>query len=238
LQIHLRIDNYLNVWNQNNSTGSVWMKTAMVWGAEGGIGRALIKELIAGGWKTIGVSRAPASDDEGNFLTLESDVSKSWEIENAIYQAGMEIDQIDLWVYAVGDISAEKVDVMEPETWTRIIDANLTGAYLTTHYSMPLLADDAVMVFLGAVSERLRLPGLSAYAAAKAGLEGFAEALWKEERKKRVILVRPSAVVTPLWEKVPLRVPADAPAPEKVAHRIVEAVNEGFKGRLDLTGSD
>ena len=58
--------------------------------------------------------------------------------------------------------------------------ANLSGAYLATHHSLPLLAEDAHLVFLGAVSERLRLPGLSAYAAAKAGLEAFGEALGKE----------------------------------------------------------
>lgn len=66
----------------------------------------------------------------------------------------------------------------------RILDANLTGGYNTVHYSLPLLTPDAPLVFLGAVSGRMRLPGLSAYAAAKAGLEAFAEAQRKEERKR------------------------------------------------------
>lgn len=43
-------------------------------------------------------------------------------------------------------------------------------AYGTTHYSLPLLAADAHLVFLGAMSERLRWPGLAAYTAAKVGL--------------------------------------------------------------------
>ena len=70
-------------------------------------------------------------------------------------------------------------------------------AFLATHFSMPLLAQNAHLVYLGAVSERLRLPGLSAYAAAKAGLEAYAEALKKEERKRRITVVRPGAVATP-----------------------------------------
>ena len=45
--------------------------------------------------------------------------------------------------------------------------------------------ENAHIIFIGAVSERLKLPGLSAYAASKAGLEAFAEVLGKEERKKR-----------------------------------------------------
>ena len=102
------------------------------------------------------------------------------------------------------------------------------------HYSLPLLTADAPLVFLGAVSERLRLPGLSAYVAAKAGLEAFAEVLRKEERKRRVILVRPGAVNTAFWQKVPFRMPANALSPEEVAERVVAAVENGREGTLDL----
>jgi short-subunit dehydrogenase len=89
-------------------------------------------------------------------------------------------------------------------------------------------------VLLGAVSERLRLPGLSAYVAAKAGLEAFAETLCKEVRKRRVILVRPGAVDTAFWQKVPFRMPANALSAEQVAQHIVSAINSGHSGPLDF----
>lgn len=212
------------------------MKTAMVWGANGGIGQALVDELKDSGWNVLSVSRTPEAGAGEAELALEADVSKGWEVETAVLEAAMEVDQVDLWIYSIGDIISEKIEGMGPETWARILDANLTGAYVATHHSLSLLSEDATLVYLGAVSERLRLPGLSAYAAAKAGLEAFTEALGKEEREKRVILVRPSAVDTSLWEKVPMKLPADAPPARKVAGRIMAAVNEGFKGQLDLTG--
>jgi short-subunit dehydrogenase len=87
---------------------------------------------------------------------------------------------------------------------------------------------------MGAVSERLRLPGLSAYVASKAGMEVFAEALNKEERKKHITVVRPAAVATPFWDKVPLRIPKDTAAPDKVAEKIYEAFLSGHRGQLDL----
>ena len=96
------------------------------------------------------------------------------------------------------------------------------------------MQENGHIIFLGAVSERLKLPGLSAYAASKAGLEAFAVALSKEERKKRITVVRPGAVTTPLWEKVSLRLPTDAASPEKVAEKIIEAYQVGHKGQLDL----
>jgi NAD(P)-dependent dehydrogenase (short-subunit alcohol dehydrogenase family) len=96
------------------------------------------------------------------------------------------------------------------------------------------MSENAHIFILGAVSERMRLPGLGGYAAAKAGLEAFAEALGKEERKKRVTVVRPGAVATPFWEKVPLKLPKDAAPPEKVAEKIYEAYLSEHKGKLDL----
>ncbi len=210
------------------------MKTAMIWGAGGGIGGALTSALAAGEWKLTAVARGPQVGVHPTAHLLEADFSNAWEVEQAVQGAAMEVEKVDLWIYCAGDITAEKVQEMEPETWARILDANLSGAYLALHHSMPLLAEDAVLVLIGAVSERLRLPGLSAYAAAKAGLEAFADALAKEERKKRVILVRPGVVETRFWEKVPFQQPKDAAPPEKVAARILGAVRDGHAGRLDL----
>ena len=114
------------------------------------------------------------------------------------------------------------------------MDANLTGAFLATHYSVPLLAEDAHLVFLGAYSERLRLPGLAAYAAAKAGLEAFVAALAKEERRRRVTLVRPGAVDTPLWNKMPVRLPRSALTPDDLAQRILAFHEAGSSGILEM----
>jgi NAD(P)-dependent dehydrogenase (short-subunit alcohol dehydrogenase family) len=211
-------------------------KTAIVWGAAGGIGRALVQQLCDEDWKTIAIARKASDLASMTPHVIESDVSDPHQVQAAVYAAAMEVDSVDLWIYAVGDILSARVADLDFESWNRILVANLTGAFLCTHHSRPLLAEDAHLFFLGAVSERLRLPGLSAYAAAKAGLEAFGETLRKEERKKRVTVVRPVAAVTPLWDKVPMRVPADAPAPAKVAARILKAYDEKHKGILDLTG--
>ncbi len=210
------------------------MRTAMIWGANGGIGRVLTAQLIADQWDVIAIAR----DAEGLAdvsLSLQADVTNPYAVQEAVLSAGYQVDEVALWIYAAGDITSARVDQMTPEEWQRIVGANLYGAYLTTHYSLPLLAEDAHLFYLGAVSERLRLPGLSAYAAAKSGLEAFAEALRIEDRKRRVTLVRPGAVDTAFWDKVPLRLPKDAAPAEKVAKRILAAYAEQHMGLLDLT---
>ena len=86
---------------------------------------------------------------------------------------------------------------------------------------------------MGAVHERLRLPGLAAYASAKVALEAFADVLRKETRR-RVLVIRPGAVQTPLWKKVPFAMPKQAADAHHVAKQIVSAVAEGRDGVIDL----
>jgi 3-oxoacyl-[acyl-carrier protein] reductase len=213
------------------------MKTALVWGAGGDIGRVLLAKLVADGWMVHAVVHRPG-DHTLKKLTphlMDADVRVPYEVQMAITGISQESAQVDLSIYAAGDITSLRVAEMAPEDWDRILGANLTGAYLTTHYSLPLLADDAHLVFIGAISERLRLPGLGAYAAAKAGLEAFVESLSKEERKRRVTMVRPAAVNTSFWKKAPFRMPTNALSPEDVAQRVLEAHHHGHKGILDLS---
>lgn len=210
------------------------MKNALIWGAAGEIGKAIVEELSGNGWTIHAAARDSSEISLNADLVYEADFEDPASVERAVYAISQEVDSIDLWLYAAGDILSEKVPDMNPQNWQRIISANLTGAYHAIHYSLPLLAEDAHLFFIGAVSERMRLPGLSAYAAAKSGLEAFAEALSKEQRKKRVTVVRPGAVATSFWEKVPFRMPDDAAPPEKVARKIFEAYQAGHKGQLDL----
>lgn len=210
------------------------MKTAMIWGANGDIGRSLLAKLVEEQWRVIAINH-DGLDNPDAYLNIQADVANDMTVREAVLSAAYEVEEVDLWIYAAGDITSQRIDKMAPEAWQRIMGANLTGAYLTTHHSLPLLAENAHLFYLGAVSERLRLPGLSAYAAAKAGLEAFAEALRKEQRKMKVTVVRPGAVATKFWEKVPMRLPKDAASPEKVGLRIYAAYEEGKTGLLDLT---
>ncbi len=209
-------------------------RAALVWGASGGIGRALVAGLVGDGWQVAAISRRASVLDSLTAWNFEADVSDAFAVQRAAMAAGQELGEAALFVYAAGDITSQPVSKMTAETWSRIINANLTGAYHATHASLPYLLPDAPLIFIGAVSERLRLPGLSAYAAAKAGLEAFAEVLRKEERGRRIILVRPSAVRTALWEKVPFRMPGNALEPEALARAVLEAYRTGYQGVLDL----
>lgn len=210
------------------------MGTALVWGAAGGIGRAVAERLSKDGWTVIGVARDAEAIDAGVTHALEADVTDPFAVNQAALEAGQLADDIELWVYAAGDIVSRKAAELDASDWDRILGANLSGAYLTTHYSLPYLREDAHLVYLGAVSERLRLPGLSAYAAAKSALESLATVVGKEERRKRITVLRPGAVDTKLWDKVPMDVPKGALTADEVADKVMAIHEDGTKGVIDL----
>lgn len=209
-------------------------KTALIWGAGGGIGGALAHHLKAEGWQVIAVARSISKIEEFVPLAFEADFGNPTMVQTAVTAVAQQVETVDWWIYAAGDIAAKQVKEMTPEVWKRILDANLTGVYHTVHFSLPLLSPQAPLYLLGAVNERMRLPGLSAYVAAKAGLEALAEVLRKELRRT-VVVVRPAAVNTPLWNKVPFKMPSNAMTPEALASRMLQAYTQGMKdGMMDV----
>ena len=210
------------------------MSWAMVWGANGSIGRAIVKQLRDANWNVIGIAHHYVEIENLSAPLLTADVANAREVAQAVAAASQETDALDLFVYAVGDIASEKVNATSADAWTRILDANLNGAFLTTHYSLPLLAQNAHLIYIGAVSEKMRLPGLSAYAASKAGLEAFVDALRKEERNKKITLVRPGAVATDFWKKVPFKLPPNALPPDAIAQKILELYASGTNSTIDM----
>lgn len=209
------------------------MAAVLIWGASGGIGRALTETFVEAGHTVVAIARRPEGLEGITPYILTGDVADPEGVAAAAARAGELAGPFDVFVYAVGDILSAKVAEMDPADWRRILDANLTGVYLTVRASLPYLAPKAHLFLLGAQHERLRLPGLSAYAAAKAGLEALAEVIRKETRRK-VTVVRPAAVETPLWKKVPFRMPAHALSPRQVAEAVLRAWEEEQEGVLDL----
>lgn len=69
------------------------------------------------------------------------------------------------------------------------------------------------------------------HAAAKAGVEAFAESMRKELRRT-IVTVRPGAVKTDMWKDVPFKMSASAMETHALAEMLLEAYECGEKGPL------
>lgn len=209
------------------------MPTALIWGASGGIGRALTTTLKQHDWTVIAAardeSRIPAEADH----RVEFEAGSEYSFKQAAYAIAQAADTVDLAVYAAGTMHPATLEQIG-EAWSKVIDANLTGAARAAAVSIPLLREGGALVLIGAYVEKVTLPRFGAYAAAKAGLSTLADVLAKEHRKLKVTLVRPPAVDTPFWVNVPFKLPAGALSADAVAAAILTHVTANASGTLDL----
>jgi NAD(P)-dependent dehydrogenase (short-subunit alcohol dehydrogenase family) len=210
------------------------MSEVLIWGASGGIGRALVRHLKVAGWRVFAAARNINKIPVEADFQVEFDAKDRSSIDRAALAIAQETDGVDLVVYAAGGLESEKLHQLSQDDWSQVIDSNLNGAYFVAAPSLNLMKEDGHMVFFGAYGDHLILPKMGAYAVAKAGLEPFVKILAKENRKNRFTLIRPGAVDTPFWENAPFKLPPNAKSPDEIVIELLKHHDEGGSGELNL----
>ena len=214
--------------------GDKGMPNALIWGASGGIGQSLVQHLKQSGWQVFAAARQTENIPQNADFTYEFDANSEHSIQQTAYLIAQEVQEIDLLVYTAGSVAYEKLDRMDYAMWTETLNTNLNGAFLTAQHMLPLMPKGSHMVFIGVYTDHIRLPKMGAYAVAKAGLEELVVLLAKENRRHQFTLVRPGAVNTAFWDQVAFRKPDDIKSPDTVATAILEFVEDGKSGVLEL----
>jgi hypothetical protein len=207
---------------------------ALIFGASGGIGSALVMLLRARGWKVFAAARDESRIPESADATFAFEAGKPFTFSHIAMMVAQETDGLDLVVYAAGAMRASLVDQFDAEGWAEVFEANLGGAQQAARAAIPLLREGGHFIVIGAYTDKLVLPKFGAYAAAKAALETMVSVLAKENRKFRFTVVRPGAVETPFWSNVPFSLPKNAARPENVAEAVLAHVEANGAGLLDL----
>lgn len=210
------------------------MPTALVWGASGGIGSALVTTLKNNGWKAYGAARntdAVPSEADDIFAFNASDPESYKEIALLLAQDAV---QLDLVVYAAGGMRASTLEKLGANDWSGVMDANLNGAYLGVQSVLHLVPKCGHVMVIGAYVHKITLPRFGAYTTAKAALEPMMTIFAKENRRKSFTLVRPPAVDSGFWENVPFTKPDNALSPSAVAQAILNHYTSGEDDTLDL----
>ncbi|MFZ4827186.1 MAG: SDR family NAD(P)-dependent oxidoreductase [Phototrophicaceae bacterium] len=210
------------------------MPTALIWGASGGIGRALVEQHIAQGWTVYGAARQVDNIPDRVAQRFSFDASKLSSFQEVALLLAHEIDALDRVIYAAGGIQYTKVLELGQQNWHNMMNVNLHGAYYSIESTLPLMREGGTFVVLGAYPEKITLPRFGAYASAKAALQPMMEILAKEQRKHIFRLMRLPAVNTPFWNALPIKVPEYALSPSVAAERILNALNHEEQVVIDL----
>jgi len=91
------------------------------------------------------------------------------------------------------------VELTPVDIFKKVLQVNIVGAFLMTHYFLPLLrAERGRIVNITSIAGRLPLMGASSYCTSKYGLEGFSDSLRQElfPLGVKVIIIEPGFMKT------------------------------------------
>ena len=184
---------------------------ALVTGGDSGIGRAAAFELAAHGAAVAinhvgdpGEAEAMAAAIEtagGRAAPVQMDVSREEDVRRGFAQAVDALGELDLLVNNAGVQEPYELVDMPLESWRRVLDVNLTGAFLCCREAARLMERGTIVVNTS-VHEVIPWMRFSHYAASKGGLKLFVQSIAKElaPRGIRVCAVAPGATKTPINE--------------------------------------
>lgn len=174
-------------------------KCALVTGAAGGIGGAIVQAFRDAGAKVAGVDL-----DAGGIradLALACDVSSERETREAVERSARELGALHVLVNAAAmrDPTASVTD-LDLATWNRVFAVNVGGAYLMSRWSIPHMARSGggSIVHVASQLGTVGTPGRVAYCATKGALVTMAKAMAADHaaQKIRVNALSPGAVET------------------------------------------
>ncbi len=187
-------------------------KVAIVTGASSGIGRATALLFADQGAKVVIAARrraeletlvAEIEDAGGTAAALAGDVREEAYSEALVALAMEKFGGLDIAFNNAGSVGEmAPVSELSFQGWRDTIDTNLTSAYLGAKYQIPAMIErgGGSLIFTSTfVGHTVGMPGMTAYAASKAGLIGLTQVLAAEYGPKgvRVNALLPGAAETP-----------------------------------------
>ncbi len=179
------------------------MRTMLITGAAGGIGRATVRAFTSAGWRVIGVDRSPFGETfpETGFY-IQADISDPEELKLIYSKAQSFCTSLDALVNNAAIQIAKPVLETSVEEWDAVMASNLRSVFLGVKLAYPLLkaAGGGAVVNVSSVHAVATSPNIASYAASIGGLLALTRALAIEFAPDNVRgnAVLPGAVDTPM----------------------------------------
>lgn len=190
------------------------MRSILITGATGGIGRATALALSAPGSRLTLAARSAGPLEElraavaaagAEALAFPADVTDEAAVGELVRAAAGPAGQIDAVIHSVGAALVRPFEEISLAEWEDSLRSQLTSLFLVCRGAAALMGPGGLIVNVASVAARQAFPGWSAYSAAKHGALGFAASIREELRPRgiRVTSLLPAATDTALWDSVP-----------------------------------
>lgn len=186
---------------------------AIVTGGASGLGCETAKRMVAEGaqvvlWDVNEEALREAEQDTGAAAVFALDVSDQQAVERAAEETWRLLGRIDILINSAGITGATApVHEFPLDSWRRVIDINLNGAFYCCRAAVPHMLANSYgrIVNVSSVAGKEGNPNASAYSASKAGLMGLTKSLGKELATLGVIAncITPATFESPILDQLP-----------------------------------
>jgi 2-dehydro-3-deoxy-D-gluconate 5-dehydrogenase len=206
-------------------------KVAIVTGGGSGIGLGIADGLAGAGARVAIVGRNTerlqaavreiGGETNAQFIPIAGDVTAENEVTAIVDQVSQQLGRIDILFNNAGINIRNQPQAMSLDDWRRVIDVNLTGAFLMSKAVYPLMkqAGGGKIVNTGSMASLFGAAYAAAYAASKGGIVQLTKSLalaWAPDNIQ-VNAILPGWFETDMTDQAKVEVPGLA---ERVTARI------------------
>ena len=219
-------------------------KVALVTGAAGALGAALVEQLMAGGWDCIGLDRNRRGLEQLHDrlasagaapLVVPLDLSGAGPQHFGELAGSLEkqFGRLDALVHAAADFKAlTPLEHHPADEWMKTLQAGLTGPFLLSQALLPLMRRTAGsrMVWVEDDPTGRQKAYWGAYGVAQSGRTALARILAAECRRDgpEIVTIDPGPFYSPLRSRAwPAEDPKALPTAEQAAARVMAVLDGG-----------
>ena len=174
------------------------MKTILITGAAGGMGRATVELFAAQGYYVFALDRVATPAGE-HITPIVADLTDEASVQKAVAAVSQITDKIDAVLHFAGVYMLDSLVEMSTDAYDRIFDINVRGVYLVNKYFLPFLKENGrIIITTSELAPLDPLPFTGIYAITKAALDKYAYSLAMELQLQgiKVSVLRAGAVET------------------------------------------
>ena len=174
------------------------MRSVLITGAYGGMGRAAAELFASRGYRVFALDRKVGESRE-NIIPIEADVTSEESLLGAFALVSGQTESLYAILHFAGIYMLDSLVEIDDDAFRRIFDVNMRGVYLVNKIFLPLLGRDSrIVITTSELAPLDPLPFTGIYAVMKAALDKYAYSLRMELQLLdiKVSVLRAGAVET------------------------------------------